>query len=94
MPKPFRRRCDMIEALNPLNKGASQPDQIRAGDASALRNQVRSHALETFGEESKAKHWLNRPNHLFSGKTPAEVLESEPESVELEIIRIDRGIFV
>jgi uncharacterized protein (DUF2384 family) len=79
--------------MNPPNKGASGPEQFPAADAPLTRNQVRSHALETFGEESKANHWLNRPNHLFSGKTPAEVLETEPESVELELIRIDHGIF-
>lgn len=59
-----------------------------------LSEQVRAHAFETFGQEAKAIHWLNRPNHLFGGKTPAEVLETEPDSVERELIRIDHGIFV
>jgi uncharacterized protein (DUF2384 family) len=59
-----------------------------------LPDRVRVHALETFGQEAKAVHWLSRPNHLFGGKTPAEVLETEPESVERELIRIDHGIFV
>ncbi len=55
-------------------------------------DQVRSHVFETFGEESKATHWLNRPNQLWGGKTPAEILETEPEEVERELIRIDHGI--
>jgi uncharacterized protein (DUF2384 family) len=59
-----------------------------------LRDQVLAHALETFGQEAKALHWLNRPNHLFGGLTPAEVLESEPQSVEQKLILIDHGIFV
>jgi uncharacterized protein (DUF2384 family) len=50
--------------------------------------------FDTFGEEAKAVHWLNRPNPLFAGKTPAEALETDPESVEQELTRIDHGIFV
>ncbi|HVY93245.1 MAG TPA: MbcA/ParS/Xre antitoxin family protein [Bryobacteraceae bacterium] len=60
----------------------------------SLRDRVRQHVFETFGEEAKAIHWLNRPNQLFGGKTPAEALETEPESVEHELTRIDHGIFV
>jgi uncharacterized protein (DUF2384 family) len=55
---------------------------------------VRSHVLETFGNESKAHHWLNRPSHIWGGKTPAEVLETEPESVERELSRIDHGVYI
>ena len=36
----------------------------------ALHDQVRAHALETFGEEAKALHWLNRPSHLWGVKPP------------------------
>jgi putative toxin-antitoxin system antitoxin component (TIGR02293 family) len=59
----------------------------------ALRSAVESHALETFGDKSKANHWLNRPNHLFGGRTPVQVLETDPETVEDELTRIDHGIF-
>jgi uncharacterized protein (DUF2384 family) len=58
------------------------------------RTEVESHALETFGDESKAVRWLNRPSHLWGGKTPAEVLdETDPQAIEDELIRIDYGIF-
>jgi uncharacterized protein (DUF2384 family) len=60
----------------------------------SLRARVRLHVLETYGQEAKAVHWLNRPNHLFSGKTPAQVLETDPESAEQELTCIDHGIFV
>lgn len=59
-----------------------------------FRQRVHLHAFETFGEEAKAVHWLNRPNHLFGGRTPAQALEAEPESVERELTRIGHGIFV
>ena len=74
----------------------SDPDRPitrQNGKLLTIHDHVRSHVLETFGEESKATHWLNRPNHLFSGRTPAEVLETEPETVERELVRIDHGIF-
>jgi hypothetical protein len=59
-----------------------------------LHDQVRAHALETFGEEAKALHWLNRPSHLWGGKTPADVLKTQPQEVERELVRIDHGIFI
>ena len=62
------------------------PLKQRKGKGKAIYDRVMSHAFETFGEESKAIHWLSRPNHLFAGRTPAEVLETEPESVEQELI--------
>jgi uncharacterized protein (DUF2384 family) len=55
---------------------------------------VRTHALETFGSSEKATHWLNRPNHLFRGKRPLDVIESDPMSVEAALIRIDYGVYV
>jgi Protein of unknown function (DUF2384) len=60
----------------------------------ALHDQLRAHALETFGEEAKALHWLNRPSHLWGGKTPADVLKTQPQEVERELVRIDHGIFI
>ena len=60
----------------------------------ALHDQVRAHALETFGEEAKALHWLNRPSHLWGSKTPADVLKTQPQEVERELVRIDHGIFI
>ncbi|HEY4089129.1 MAG TPA: MbcA/ParS/Xre antitoxin family protein [Bryobacteraceae bacterium] len=60
----------------------------------SFRERVRMHVFDTFGEEAKAVHWLNRRNPLFAGKTPAEALETDPESVEQELTRIDHGIFV
>jgi uncharacterized protein (DUF2384 family) len=59
----------------------------------SLVDKVRAHALDTFGDEWKATHWFNRPSQLFGGKTPAEVLETDPESVDVELGRIDHGIF-
>lgn len=58
------------------------------------KEEVREHIFGTFGSRTKALHWLNRPNQIFGGKTPAEILETEPGAVENELVRIDHGIFV
>ena len=52
------------------------------------------HALDTFGSQEKTDHWLARSNPLLSGKTPRELLESEPASVEAALVRIDYGVYV
>jgi uncharacterized protein (DUF2384 family) len=68
-------------------KGA--PD-VKALSAAA----VEAHALDTFGSRVKATHWLGRPNPLFEGRTPLEVLQVDPQSVEIELVRIDHGVYV
>ena len=55
---------------------------------------VVAHALATFGTPEKAEHWMNRPNPLFQGKTPRQVLEFDLVGVEAELVRIDHGVFM
>jgi hypothetical protein len=55
---------------------------------------VRAHALEAFGDVEKANHWLHRPNQLFQGRSPLQVLEVDPAAVEVEIVRIEHGVYV
>jgi uncharacterized protein (DUF2384 family) len=54
---------------------------------------VQAHALETFGTAEKAEHWMSRPSPLFQGKSPKEVIESDPSSVEAALARIDHGVY-
>jgi uncharacterized protein (DUF2384 family) len=58
------------------------------------RHSVAAHALATFGTPEKAEHWLNRPNPLFQGKTPRQVIEVDLVGVEAELVRIDHGVYV
>jgi uncharacterized protein (DUF2384 family) len=37
---------------------------------------------------------MNRPNPLLDGKTPAQVMETEPAGVEAEFVRIDHGVYM
>jgi hypothetical protein len=55
---------------------------------------VAVHALSTFGSKEKAQHWLNRPNPLFQGKTPNQVMRTNAVAVEAELLRIDHGVYV
>ena len=55
---------------------------------------ITAHALATFGSPEKAQHWMNRPNPLFQGKTPAQVVEFDLVGVEAELVRIDHGVYV
>ena len=55
---------------------------------------VMAHALETFGSPEKTDHWLNRPNEIFQGHTPLEVLKTDPQAVEIELTRIDHGVYI
>jgi Protein of unknown function (DUF2384) len=36
---------------------------------------------------------MNRPNPLFNGKTPAQVIELDLVGVEAELVRIDHGVY-
>jgi uncharacterized protein (DUF2384 family) len=58
------------------------------------RDSVAAHALATFGSLEKAEHWMNRPNLLFQGKTPAQLIESDLVQVEAELVRIDHGVYM
>jgi hypothetical protein len=55
---------------------------------------VKEHALDTFGTPEKAEHWLHRPNPVFGGKRPRQVLHADPSWVEAELVRIDYGVYV
>jgi uncharacterized protein (DUF2384 family) len=59
-----------------------------------LRVSIAAHALATFGSPEKAQQWTNRPNSLFQGKTPSQVIEFDLVSVEAELVRIDHGVYI
>ena len=54
------------------------------------------HAIEAFGSEEKAWHWLERANPLFDGNTPIEILRTDRSQYELvddELTKIEHGVF-
>jgi len=52
-------------------------------------------AVQIFGTDKRATIWFQTPLSELPDKTPAAVLEKEPESMEVEAIlgRIDCGVF-
>jgi len=58
------------------------------------RESIAVHALDTFGSPEKASHWMNRPNPLFQGKAPVEMIEFDIVGVEAELVRIDHGVYI
>lgn len=56
------------------------------------RRAVLAHAVETFGSDVKANHWLNQPLRIFQGRTPLNVLETDPDEVEKVLTRIEENI--
>ena len=55
---------------------------------------VLAHAVDTFGSQTRANDWLNRPNTIFNGRSPIQVLTEDPAGVEEELVRIDHGMVV
>jgi RNA polymerase sigma-70 factor, ECF subfamily len=74
------------------NKVAQEPAGVNQGGHTDIA--VLAHAHETFGSQEKADHWLRRPNHVFQGRTPLEVVGSDPQAVEIELTRIDYGVYI
>jgi uncharacterized protein (DUF2384 family) len=64
-------------------KAAHTTSGRRGGEVS--RESVNAHALATFGSPEKAQHWMNRPNPLFEGRSPAQVIEFNLVGVEAEL---------
>jgi uncharacterized protein (DUF2384 family) len=71
-----------------------EPPAVQNGTKSITVGSIEAHALETFGSQQKAEHWMTRPNPLLQGKTPREVSLFDPSAVEAALVRIDHGVYV
>jgi uncharacterized protein (DUF2384 family) len=78
----------------PKTLAPATPAGTDAHGKTVTARSVEEHALDTFGTVEKAEHWLRRPNPLFGGKTPQQVLQADPSWVEAELVRIDYGVYV
>jgi uncharacterized protein (DUF2384 family) len=92
-----RAKARFRAALKHGDLNSSNSPDRRAADADSVLHtaeSVMAHVHDTFGSQQKADHWLRRPNHVFHGRTPLDVIESDPESVEIELTRIDHGVYI
>lgn len=75
--------------------GSRKPARKRiASFAEPNAESVSKHALETFGTNEKLESWMNRRNPIFGNATPREMIALDPRAVEVELTRIDHGIYV
>jgi antitoxin Xre/MbcA/ParS-like protein len=67
--------------------------QLEHPNAKAIWNR----ALEVFGEEAKARSWMNTPRDNFDGRTPQDLVATgdiaEQRRVLEVLLRIDYGVF-
>lgn len=70
------------------------PSSTDAHGRAITAQSVKAHALDTFGSAEKAEHWMSRPNSLLHRKTPLQVIQSDPSSVEAALVRIDYGVYI
>lgn len=75
----------------------TEAEQMSAELAHPNADSIWVRALETFGDEAKARHWMNAPRDIFDGRSPQQVLETgdpaEQRRVLTVLIRIDYGVF-
>jgi putative toxin-antitoxin system antitoxin component (TIGR02293 family) len=68
-------------------------EELKNPNSGAIWNR----ALEIFGDEGKARSWMNTPRDLFDGRTPQQLIQSgdaaEQRRVLQILIRIDYGVF-
>jgi uncharacterized protein (DUF2384 family) len=87
---PSNSASKRLKVASPIAKVA----RARRPSDEISRDSVAAHALATFGSPEKAQHWMNRPNPLFHGKTPAQMIKSDLVAVEAELVRIDHGVYM
>ncbi len=80
--------------------GSHQPtesEQLTAELAHPEASAIWTRALNTFGDEAIAKHWMNTPRDIFGGRSGKQLVDSgdavEQRRVVTALIRIDYGVF-
>ena len=85
-----------MPALTPVLEG-SLDEVFALMDAHPNANAIWNRALEIFGEESKARSWMNTPRDLFDGRTPGVLVQTDDPAAQRRVlkilIRIDYGVF-
>jgi uncharacterized protein (DUF2384 family) len=76
---------------------STSADQLAAQLEHPSANAIWNRALEVFGEETKARSWMNSPRDFFGGRAPKDLVatgDAEEQRRVLEtLLRIDYGVF-
>src|SRR4051794_17093148 len=72
-------------------------EQLSAQLAHPNAQAIWSRALEVFGDEGKARSWMNSPREILGGRTPQDLVATgdvqEQRRVLELLLRIDYGVF-
>ena len=60
-------------------------------DSIMTRKELDQHLFALTGSKDLVEQWWNLPNHNWRGRTPAEIFEQDPKSVEQYIMRFCYG---
>jgi putative toxin-antitoxin system antitoxin component (TIGR02293 family) len=75
---------------------ASSAEQLAAQLEHPTAHSIWNRALEVFGDEVKARSWMNAPRDIFGGRSPQELVASghaaEQRRVLEVLLRIDYGV--
>jgi uncharacterized protein (DUF2384 family) len=75
----------------------TESEQLTAELEHPDANSIWARALETFGDEATARHWMNSARDIFGGRSAQQLVDtgepSEQRRVLTVLIRIDYGVF-
>jgi uncharacterized protein (DUF2384 family) len=75
----------------------AEAEQLSEALAHPSAKSIWARASETFGDEAKARHWMNPPRDIFDGRSPQDLVATgdplEQRRVLTVLIRIDYGVF-
>lgn len=75
----------------------TQAEQLAAQLKHPNASLIWSRALEVFGDEAKARSWMNAPRDILGGRSPDELVATgdvtEQRRVLEVLLRIDYGVF-
>ena len=78
-------------------QNSTAAEQLAAQLEHPTANSVWARALEVFGDEAKARSWMETPRDIFGGQSPQDLVATGDASAQrrvLEVLlRIDYGVF-
>jgi putative toxin-antitoxin system antitoxin component (TIGR02293 family) len=78
-------------------QNTTSAEQLAAQLERPSANSVWKRALEVFGDEAKARSWMDTPRDIFNGQSPQDLVATGSASAQrrvLEVLlRIDYGVF-
>jgi len=76
-------------------RSKSQPLSREESERAIRTARILARAQAVFGDEASALHWLRAPKKRFDGRSPMQMLPTEPGGrlVEEMLIQIDEGMF-